>query len=103
MWGLASGTLPPLAQTLIMRVAGPQHRSTAGTVIPVVFNGGIAVGAALGSVVVDRAGTAALSVPAALIVAVATVGLVFATRSPVGERVSGPELPAPRRATASST
>ncbi|WP_456825763.1 MFS transporter [Cellulomonas sp. P5_E12] len=112
VWGLTSGTLPPLAQTLIMRVAGPEHRSAAGTVIPVVFNGGIAVGAALGSVVVDRAGTAALPVPAALVVAVAAIGLVVATRSPAGERVRVPEqLRRPRsirgagatsRATASS-
>ena len=92
-WGLTSGTLPPLAQTLIMRVAGPEHRSTAGTVIPVVFNGGIAVGAALGSVVVERAGTAALPVPAALVVAVAAVGLVVATRSRAAEPT---DLPARR-------
>ncbi len=81
VWGLATGTLPPLAQTLIMRSAGPEHRSTAGSVIPVVFNGGIALGAALGSVVVDQLGTEALPVPAALVVAVSTVGLALATRS----------------------
>ncbi|WP_203755925.1 MFS transporter [Cellulomonas chitinilytica] len=80
VWGLTSGTLPPLAQTLIMRVAGPEHRTTAGTVIPVVFNGGIAVGAALGSLLVDRAGPGALPVPSALVVAVAAVGLVAGIR-----------------------
>lgn len=79
-WGLTSGALPPLAQTLIMRTAGPEHRGTAGGVIPVVFNLGIAVGAALGSVIVERSGPAALPVPAAVVVAVAAVGLVLATR-----------------------
>ncbi|GEL99334.1 MFS transporter [Cellulomonas terrae] len=79
-WGLTSGALPPLAQTLIMRTAGPEHRATAGGVIPVVFNLGIAVGAALGSVIVERSGPAALPVPAAVVVAVAAVGLVLATR-----------------------
>lgn len=80
-WGLTSGTLPPLAQTLIMRTAGPEHRGTAGGVIPVVFNLGIAVGAALGSLVVERSTPAGLPGPAALVVAVAAVGLVLATRS----------------------
>ncbi|WP_456844678.1 MFS transporter [Cellulomonas sp. P5_C6] len=88
LWGLTTGTLPPLAQTLIMRVAGPEHRSAAGTVIPVVFNGGIAVGAALGSAVVARAGTEALPVPAALVVAVAAVGLVLATGSHADRRTA---------------
>ena len=80
-WGLTSGTLPPLAQTLIMRTAGPEHRGTAGGVIPVVFNLGIAVGAAVGSLVVERSAPASLPVPAALVVAVAAVGLVVSTRS----------------------
>ncbi|NUU16537.1 MFS transporter [Cellulomonas humilata] len=84
-WGLTSGTLPPLAQTLIMRVAGPEHRGTAGGVIPVVFNLGIAVGAAVGSLVVERSTPAALPVPAALVVAVAAVGLVVSTRSRASE------------------
>jgi DHA1 family inner membrane transport protein len=33
-WGLASGALPPLAQTLILRLAGPDHRATAGATHP---------------------------------------------------------------------
>ena len=67
-----------------MRTAGPEHRGTAGGVIPVVFNLGIAVGAALGSVIVERSAPAALPVPAALVVAVAAVGLVVSTRSRAG-------------------
>jgi MFS transporter, DHA1 family, inner membrane transport protein len=80
-WGLTSGVLPPLAQTIIMRTAGPEHRGTAGGVIPVVFNLGIAVGAAVGSVLVERSGPAALPVPAALVVGVAAVGLVASMRA----------------------
>lgn len=79
-WGLASGALPPLAQTAILRVAGPEHRATAGTVIPVVFNLGIAVGAAAGSALVAGAGVDALPVPAAAVVLVASLGLVRALR-----------------------
>jgi predicted MFS family arabinose efflux permease len=95
-WGLTSGTLPPLAQTLIMRVAGPEHRGTAGGVIPVVFNLGIAVGAALGSVIVERSAPHAVPVPAALVVAVAAVGLVVATRARAAAPADVPPAPAAR-------
>ncbi|MDM7855078.1 MFS transporter [Cellulomonas alba] len=84
-WGLASGALPPLAQPTILRVAGPAHRATAGTVIPVVFNLGIAVGAAAGSALVAGAGPDAVPVPAAAVAIVASLGLVRVLR------------PAPRR------
>ncbi|MBO9556341.1 MFS transporter [Cellulomonas sp.] len=100
VWGLASGALPPLAQTLIMRVAGPEHRGTAGTVIPVVFNGGIAVGAALGSALVASGGAGALPVPAALVVGVAVVGLVVAARRPRDRAVAGPRAARAPRARA---
>lgn len=79
-WGVTTGALPPLAQTAILRAAGPAHRTTAGTVIPVVFNLGIAVGAALGAAVVDRAGPTALPVPAAAVVLVAAVALAATGR-----------------------
>ncbi|MFT4289390.1 MFS transporter [Nocardioides sp.] len=79
-WGVASGALPPLAQTEILRLAGPGHRATAGALIPVVFNGGIAVGAALASLLVDRGGVAALPVPTAIIVGIAALGLVLVRR-----------------------
>lgn len=74
-WGVATGALPPLAQTAILRLAGPGLRGIAGMLIPVVFNLGIAVGAAAGSAVVDRSGPWAVPVPSALLVAVAAVAL----------------------------
>lgn len=83
-WGVVSGALPPLAQTLILRLAGPAHRTLAGALIPVLFNGGIAVGAAFAAGVVAVGGTGAVVVPAAVLVALAAVGLAVrgAARSP---------------------
>ncbi|GAA3542570.1 MFS transporter [Nocardioides daeguensis] len=80
LWGLASGALPPFAQTLVLRLAGPRHRALAGALIPVLFNGGIAVGAALASAVVAGYGVGALGLPAAVLIATAAVGLARATR-----------------------
>ena len=79
-WGVVSGAMPPLAQTQILRLAGPAHRATAGALIPVLFNGAIAIGAGLASLVVAGSGVGALPVPAAAIVALAAVGLAIAVR-----------------------
>ncbi|WP_408895469.1 MFS transporter [Nocardioides sp. R1-1] len=79
LWGVTSGALPPLAQTLILRLAGPAHRSLAGALIPVLFNGGIAVGAAAASGIVAAYGVGGLGVPAAVLVLLAAAGLVAAT------------------------
>jgi DHA1 family inner membrane transport protein len=79
-WGVVSGGMPPFAQTLILRLAGPERRSFAGALIPVLFNGGIAVGAALASLVVAGSGVTALPLLAALVVAAATVGLALSLR-----------------------
>ena len=78
-WGLASGALPALLQTAVMRAAGRELRSTAGTLIPVTLNLGIAVGAAAGSAVVGRYGVAALPTPAGAVALVAAVGLAVTT------------------------
>lgn len=79
-WGVVSGGMPPFAQTLILRLAGPERRSFAGALIPVLFNGGIAVGAALASLVVAGSGVAALPLLAALVVAAAAIGLALSLR-----------------------
>ncbi|KRC49056.1 MULTISPECIES: MFS transporter [unclassified Nocardioides] len=78
-WGVVSGALPPLAQTLVLRLAGPAHRTLAGALIPVLFNGGIAVGAAFAAGTVAIGGTGALVVPAAGLVALAAAGLAAGT------------------------
>ena len=80
VWGVASGALPPLAQTMILRLAGTERRSLAGALIPVVFNLGIAIGAALAALVVDSSGVAALPPLGAAVVAVAAVGLFVVLR-----------------------
>ena len=75
VWGVASGALPPLAQTGILRAAGTQHRDLAATLIPVVFNGGIAVGATLAAGLVRAGGIGALPLAAAAVVTAGTLGL----------------------------
>lgn len=80
LWGVASGALPPLAQTMILRLAGQRRRALAGALIPVVFNLGIAIGAALASVVVGGGALAALPVLGAAVIAVAAVGLSVVVR-----------------------
>jgi predicted MFS family arabinose efflux permease len=75
LWGFVSGALPPLAQTEILRLAGRTHRTTAGALIPVLFNGGIAVGAALAALLVARFGLPALPVPASVVAGAAAIGL----------------------------
>lgn len=79
-WGVVSGALPPLAQTLILRLAGREHRVLAGALIPVLFNGGIAVGAAIASGVVATWGVGAVPHTAATLVAVAALGLAVIGR-----------------------
>lgn len=82
--GLVTGALPPLAQTEILRRAGTAHRDLAAALIPVVFNGGIAVGGTTASLLVARAGSSSLPLPAAATVAVAVVGLAAAPLPRVG-------------------
>jgi len=79
-WGIASGGMPPFAQTLILRLAGQERRSFAGALIPVLFNGGIAVGAALASLVVAGSGMSALPLLGAVVIGVAAVGLALTLR-----------------------
>lgn len=100
IWGVVSGAMPPLAQTEILRQAGRAHRALAGTLIPVLFNGAIAIGAALAALLVDRAGVGALPMPAAAVVAIAAVGLLFtgvARRrdSERGNQISPHSVPVP--------
>jgi predicted MFS family arabinose efflux permease len=65
---------------MILRLAGPEHRSLAGALIPVVFNGGIAIGAAFASGVVAQGGAEGLPVPAAALIGLAAAGLAVVSR-----------------------
>ncbi len=64
-----------------MRLAGVAHRRTAGTLMPVAMNLGIALGAALGSGVVDRWSAAALAPLAVLPALLAAAGFVALART----------------------
>lgn len=89
VWGFGSGALPALAQTAILTQAGERHRDLASALIPAVFNGGIAIGAALASGLVDATDVSAVPLPAAAIVALGTAGLAArtTTRAPHASRV----------------
>jgi predicted MFS family arabinose efflux permease len=90
VWGVASGALPALAQTMILRLAGPERRSLAGALILVVFNAGIAIGSALAALVVSGVGIGAVPPLAAAVVAVSASGLaVVAVRAPKGAAARG--------------
>ncbi len=65
VWGLLIGLLPPVFQTRVTRLAAPAIRDTAGAVAITALNVGIAAGAALGGVVLGRAGVTGLVVLAA--------------------------------------
>jgi predicted MFS family arabinose efflux permease len=84
LWGIASGALPALAQTEILRRAGVEHRATAGALIPVLFNGGIAIGAGLASGLVASSGVGALPLPASGIILLAAIGLAIGRSRVVG-------------------
>ncbi|WP_272653493.1 hypothetical protein [Microbacterium sp. EF45047] len=90
LWGLGSGAFPPLAQTLILRIAGIRHRDFAGALIPVLFNGGIAIGAGAAAALVGAGGPMMLPLPAAFVILAATVALAIAEA--VRPRAEGPAL-----------
>ncbi|MFG1677108.1 MFS transporter [Micromonospora sp. NPDC049282] len=74
-WGLLIGLLPPVFQTHLLRIASPGREATAGAIGITVLNLGIAAGATLGGAVLDHRQAGALPVVAAVVIAVATIGL----------------------------
>lgn len=82
VWGASTGAVGPAVQTAMMRAAGAEHRATAGTLLPVAFNLGIALGAAAGSAVVDRLSLALLPALATALALLATAGLAATARAP---------------------
>ncbi|MDH2415207.1 MFS transporter [Nocardioides sp. CER19] len=100
-WGIAIGALPVVFQTRLLALASPAFRPTAGAVMVVALNLGVAAGAAAGGVLDGRAGAGPLPFVGAALAAAAVLGLVTLDRSdravgPPHERASGE----PARATA---
>ena len=81
VWGVLIGLLPPVFQTRLLRMAPPGAEAVTGAIGVTVLNLGIAAGAALGGLVLDRRGAAALPVVAAALIAVAAVELLVVGRS----------------------
>lgn len=96
VWGVSTGAVGPAVQTAMMRAAGAEHRDTAGTLLPVAFNLGIALGAAAGSAVVDRFSLGLLPALATGLAVLATAGLAISARAAAparrARRRAGPAL-----------
>ena len=97
VWGLVVGAVGPSVQGYLMRLAGSEHRATAGTLLPVAMNLGIALGAAAGSGAVARWSTDALPPLAVAPALIALLGFVLMARAaarpqPRGHTSHLPEL-----------
>src|SRR5690606_27712406 len=79
-WGMATGAVGPAIQAGAMRMAGAEHRVTAGTLMPVAMNLGIAVGSAAGSGVVDVWSTGVLPLIALAPAVLAVAGFALVGR-----------------------
>lgn len=86
-WGVLIGLLPPVFQTHLLRIASPGREATSGAIGITVLNLGIATGAMLGGAVLDTWQAGALPAVAAIVIAIATVGL--AANGPRGRRTAG--------------
>ena len=81
VWGLLIGLLPPVFQTRVTRLAAPAIRDTAGAVAVTALNVGIALGAALGGIVLGAAGVTGLVLLAAALAALGAVVLAPGMRT----------------------
>lgn len=80
-WGTVVGAVGPAVQAQVMRLAGTRHRATAGALMPVAMNLGIAVGAAAGSGAVDRWSTSVLPPLSLLPAVLAVAGFLVVARA----------------------
>ncbi|MFC7493542.1 MFS transporter [Nocardioides sp. GCM10030259] len=83
LWGVVIGAVPVVFQTRLLALASPAFRPTAGAVLVVAFNLGVASGAALGGTVNERLGAGALPVVGAALALIAALGLARVGRSSV--------------------
>lgn len=81
-WGVAIGALPVIFQTRLLAIASPAFRPTAGAVMVVALNLGVAAGAGIGGVLHDGFGTGPIPAIAAALALAAAVALTFRTRVP---------------------
>ena len=88
-WGLVIGALPVVFQTRLFTLASPAFRPTAGAVIVVAFNLGIASGATAGGVLYHHIGAGPLPVIGAAL-ALATSVVLAAWRRPGRRPKAGP-------------
>lgn len=80
-WGLVLGALPPIFQTRLLGLASEAYRQTAGAVIVVAFNLGVAAGAAAGGQLHDHVGPGPLPAISVVVALAATLGLALVGRA----------------------
>lgn len=80
LWGAAIGLLPAAMQVRVLRLASPQFRPAAGSVVVTVLSLGVAGGSALGGLVVGS-GVGELAPVAWLMAALGAIGLLLSSRS----------------------
>ncbi|WP_183086138.1 MFS transporter [Mycetocola tolaasinivorans] len=78
VWGFCFGLIPPLAQTLMLRAAAPEHRDTAGAFYTTAFNIGIGGGALIGGILLSAYGLGALPILSAVLTGAGLVLFLFA-------------------------
>lgn len=81
LWGTVVGVLPAAMQVRVLRLASPEFRPAAGSVVVTVLNLGIAGGAALGGLTVGF-GVAELAPVAAVVTSVGALCLSLSARVP---------------------
>ncbi len=74
-WGFAIGGLPAMLQARLLGVASRELRATASAMMVVFFNGGIALGAAVGAVLESGPGLTAAALTAGALAALAIVAV----------------------------
>lgn len=81
VWGGFIGLFPPAMQVRVLRVASPQFRPAAGSVVVTVLSLGVAGGAALGGLIVGSgvaaSGVEGLAPVALLVAAFGAIGLLL--------------------------
>jgi predicted MFS family arabinose efflux permease len=89
VWGLAFGGVPTLLLTTLIRAAGPANEDTATSLQTTVYNVGVAGGAFVGGLVLDRSGAGSLPWSAVPFIVVAGSLVVVGRRTFTSRPVPG--------------